>query len=171
MIREALKTDISSIAKVHVDSWRSTYGSIVDQDVLQQLSYDEKEKQWQQILDQDSKLNRTFVAFDDTGDMAGFLSVGSNRLEPYAYEGELYAVYLLSDYQGQGYGRRLLKKGAEHLYEHGIDNMTVAVLSENPAVGFYQRMGAQPLGYQTIRIGRLDVQETILGWSSLYALN
>jgi hypothetical protein len=43
-VREANPTDAAAIAKVHVDSWRTTYKSIVPDDFLANLSYEEHEK-------------------------------------------------------------------------------------------------------------------------------
>ncbi|WP_306428702.1 hypothetical protein [Robertmurraya siralis] len=39
IIREATLSDAEGIAKVHVDSWRTTYKGIVSDVFLEQLSY------------------------------------------------------------------------------------------------------------------------------------
>ncbi|MBP1084252.1 hypothetical protein ACFFJQ_06655 [Bacillus capparidis] len=43
-IRKATKEDAAEIAKVHVDSWRTTYKNIVSDTYLAQLNYEDREK-------------------------------------------------------------------------------------------------------------------------------
>ncbi len=42
-LREANVLDAAAIAKVHVDSWRTTYAGVVPEDFLAQLSYEQHE--------------------------------------------------------------------------------------------------------------------------------
>ena len=44
LIREASPTDAAAIARVHVDSWRTTYAGIVPADYLANLSYTRREQ-------------------------------------------------------------------------------------------------------------------------------
>lgn len=44
IIRKANFNDISSIAKVHVDTWKTTYKGIVPNDYLESLSYKKQKK-------------------------------------------------------------------------------------------------------------------------------
>ncbi|WP_154657953.1 hypothetical protein [Fictibacillus gelatini] len=43
-IRKARVEDARPIAKVHVESWRTTYKGMMEDDVLKQLSVDERNK-------------------------------------------------------------------------------------------------------------------------------
>ena len=49
IIREANINDTPSIAKVTVDTWKTAYRSIIDNDYLNNLSYEEREKGWRQF--------------------------------------------------------------------------------------------------------------------------
>ena len=49
-IRTARIEDSPGIARVHVDSWRTTYRGIVPQDVLENLSYQQRQEIWQERL-------------------------------------------------------------------------------------------------------------------------
>ena len=49
-IREASPTDATAIARVHVDSWRTTYAGIVPADYLANLSYVQREQFWCDIF-------------------------------------------------------------------------------------------------------------------------
>lgn len=69
-----------------------------------------------------------FVAFDDTGKMAGFLGCAENRLE---------MLFISPENRGQGTGKKLLQYAIEEL---GVTELDVN--EQNPqAVGFYQHMG------------------------------
>ena len=49
-IRVANVPDAAAIAKVHVDSWRTTYTGIVPDEYLAQLSYEKQGQGWRDIL-------------------------------------------------------------------------------------------------------------------------
>lgn len=42
IVREATNIDVPAIAKVQVDSWRTTYKGILSEDVLKNLSYEKR---------------------------------------------------------------------------------------------------------------------------------
>jgi len=50
IIRKAKISDIPELAKVHVDSWRTTYQGIVSNEFLRDLSYKKREEQWRGFL-------------------------------------------------------------------------------------------------------------------------
>jgi hypothetical protein len=43
VIREAELSDAAAIARVHVDTWRSTYRGVIANDYLERLSYERAE--------------------------------------------------------------------------------------------------------------------------------
>ena len=49
-IRAAVPEDAASMARVHVDSWRSTYAGIVPAEYLAGLSYPNRESLWKELL-------------------------------------------------------------------------------------------------------------------------
>ena len=49
-IRQATPADAAAIARVHVDSWRSSYAGVVPEEILSGLSYQEREALWDDIL-------------------------------------------------------------------------------------------------------------------------
>lgn len=46
IIRKASLIDAEGIAKVHVDSWRTTYENIIPKDYLDNLSYNQRTDLW-----------------------------------------------------------------------------------------------------------------------------
>lgn len=49
-IRRAIEDDIQGIAKVHVDSWKTTYKGIFADEILDNIAYEKREKQWEDIF-------------------------------------------------------------------------------------------------------------------------
>ena len=49
-VRSATPADANGIARVQVDTWRTTYGGIVPDAHLDALSYRHRESVWQQII-------------------------------------------------------------------------------------------------------------------------
>src|SRR5438552_7633626 len=96
LIREASPTDAAAIARVHVDSWRTTYAGIVPADYLAHLSYARRELFWRDILSAPAQPGCVYVAAQDTGRIVGFASGGPERRHDAIYQGELYAIYLLA---------------------------------------------------------------------------
>ena len=109
-IRRALPSDAPGIARVHVESWRSTYVGIVPDDYLASLDCRERERIWRRLISYESQA--TYVAQHKRVGIVGFVNGGSAREDDMAYTGELYAIYLLEQQQRQGIGRRLVAERA-----------------------------------------------------------
>jgi GNAT superfamily N-acetyltransferase len=86
------------------------------------------------------------------------------------YVGELYAIYILQDYQGRGVGTALMRGAFEHLLANGMGTMYVWVLSANPSRLFYEALGGTPIGTKTVDIGGRLLEETAYGWSDIAPL-
>lgn len=64
-VREARPSDAPGIARVHVDSWRTTYRGIMPADFLAGLSYDQRERLWDTWLAQAADSNRAIYVAED----------------------------------------------------------------------------------------------------------
>lgn len=171
MIRPATVDDASDIARVHVGSWRSTYRGLMPDAVLDQLSVSRREKFWRQVLERD-KSQFTFVAVDDQHEVIGFVNGGLERereRDP-VYTAELYALYLLKEQQGHGYGAALFRAVVEKFLEQNHSAMLLWVLSSNPSRGFYEKMGGRSLKTKAIDIGDATLEEVAYGWADLASL-
>lgn len=166
-IREASPADTEGIAEVHVRSWQTTYRGIIADDFLAGLSVEKRKKNWEWVFRNLNQDEAVFLALDDKGQIAGFCSGGKCRELGGDYDGELYAIYLLREYQGTGIGRKLAGHLVRHLKANGYKAMMVWVLERNPAVDFYKRLGAKPFTRKEIRIGDEVLIEIGLGWESI----
>lgn len=163
-VRRATEEDATGIAKVHVDSWRTTYKGIVPDDFLEQMSYDTSEARWLRIARQNTPGYIMFVAEDEGGNIVGFANGGRERSGEANYHGELYAIYLLESYQRQGIGQTLFRHMIQHLTANGFGSMLIWVLADNPSCQFYESMGGIPVREQSIEIGGKRLREIGYGW-------
>ena len=170
-IRPAIPEDAASIARVHVDSWRSTYAGIVPTEYLDGLSYRNRESRWKDLLTADRPETSHFVAETEDGDVVGFANAGPEREGDRIYRGELYAIYILEEYQRIGLGRRLFSSVTRRLLADGFNSMLLWVLEDNrPAIRFYESLEGEQVGRQTITIGGVDLIEVSYGWRDVTQL-
>jgi ribosomal protein S18 acetylase RimI-like enzyme len=163
-IREGNIQDAAAIARVHVQSWKSTYPGIVPASFLDTLHEGEQAEKWRQWFLTAPMM--VLVAEDETG-IFGFVNGGAIRGQVADYDAELYAIYLLQSAQRRGAGRSLTLAMAAALHRKGFRRMLVWVLEQNPAAGFYQRLGAVPVGRRMIELGGVELSELALGWPAL----
>jgi GNAT superfamily N-acetyltransferase len=168
-IIKAKPEDAASIAAVHIESWRETYKGIVPADFLASLSQDQRHEMWLRILTTDSG-EFVRVAKDQEGRVIGFASGGLERSCDQYFKGELYSLYLLRQFHGQGVGRYLFFSVVEGLLSLGLNNMRVWVLADNPFRRFYESQGGQLVYEKQIIIGGKSLQEVSYGWLDLSGL-
>lgn len=167
-IREASVSDAGGIARVHVDTWRTAYAGIVPAGLLAQLSCERSEGRWRENLSGAGTFG--YVAEDDDGRIVGFAFAGPERDGDPVYQGELYAIYILEDYQRRGIGRQLVRAVVGRLVERGLYSMLIWVLAENPARGFYEALGGQPVRQKHLERGGKELLEIAYGWEDIRPL-
>ena len=169
-IREATVTDAAAIARVHVDSWRTTYPGIVPKEYLASLDVKERENRWRVILEVVGQ-DFTYVAQGQEGEVVGFAGAGPERSNDPVYRGELYAIYLLEEYQRRGIGRLLTAAVVSRLVGSSMHSMLTWALAENaPTRLFYEALGGQYVRQQDITIGGASLVEVAYGWKDISSL-
>ena len=163
-IRLAKEEDAKSIGLVHVESWKTTYSGIVPDAYIATLNADSRSQTWLERL---RTGDAAIIVAEDEGRIFGFVSGGKARDQIEGFDAELYAIYLIHSEQRQGVGRLLTRYLTNLLYDDGFRSMYVWVLSENPAVNFYKRLGGNFLTTKAIEIGGFPLEETAFGWRSL----
>lgn len=154
LIRKAVPTDAAGIANVHINSWKTTYKDIVSDEYLDSLTVEDRTVRWDGIL---SGSHQTYVCQLEDGGIAGFVSIGKEREKK--YEGELYAIYLLKEYQRNGIGSDLFTFAMDALKSQGFSNMLVWVLKENASKHFYYSFNPVTVKEQIISIGGEEYDE------------
>ncbi len=165
MTRPATQADVLSVARVHVDAWRETYARLIPQEVLDNLSEDERAAMWRRALGEGSA--PSLLVYEHEGDVVGFTAVGPERENHAHYTGELYAIYLLREFHGRGYGRALFRAAMRSLKAAGHDAMRLWVLEDNPTRGFYEHLGGELHERKTITMMGATLTEVAYGWSKI----
>jgi hypothetical protein len=78
-IRKATVADAPGVARVHVDSWRTTYKGLIQADYLNGMSYTNSENRWRNRFDKNPTQYAIFVAEDVYGRIVGFADGGPER--------------------------------------------------------------------------------------------
>ncbi len=169
-IREANVSDAAAIAKVHVDSWRTTYTGVVPDEYLAQLSYEQRGQVWRNVLSTHGAKEFVYVAEAESSNIIGFASGGPESSGNTVYKCELYAIYLLEGYQRKGIGGQLAQAIAKRLVQEGLHSLLVWVLADNPSQDFYSALGGQRVYEQEVTIGGARLVEVAYGWRDIREL-
>src|SRR5262245_28661660 len=102
-VREAVVGDADGIARLHTDSWQTSYRGIRPDTVLDRIDVGQRAETRRKILRDRSIFQ--LVAYDLThGDIVGFCDAGpARRHSPFA--GEIYAIYLAHHAKRHGIGQ------------------------------------------------------------------
>lgn len=166
-IREAKPEDAEAIARVHLESWKTTYPGLIPQSYIDGLKVEDGVVRWRERLAGDGPV--VFVAEDEAG-LFGFAAGGAVMHPVEGFDGELGAIYLLASHQKHGAGRALVRAVAGELRERGFRNLVVWALRDNPACGFYERLGGMRVAEQPIAIGGVELPEVAYGWRAISEL-
>ncbi|HEX7973513.1 MAG TPA: GNAT family N-acetyltransferase [Anaerolineales bacterium] len=170
LIREADLNDAEAIAKVRVDSWRTTYRGLLPQRYLDSLSYEPVAENWRNVLAAGGRQGFVYVAEDEAGQVVGVAMGGPDRTMNPIYTGELYVIYLLEGYQRQGAGRKLVATVARRLVQDGMFSMLVWVLDGNPAQSFYESLGGHAVYRKEVSLAGGKYSEIGYAWEDIRSL-
>ena len=166
-LRPAEPGDARAIARIHVETWRSTYPGMLPDRTLIDMTVDGKARSWRLTLEQRSAPGAVLLAEQPEDGVIGFASAGRNRHANLAFAGEVETLYVLPDWQNQGIGRSLLEGCFTALRERGFASAMVWVLADNPARFFYERMGGKRAGERDETLWGALLHEIAYGWSAI----
>ncbi|MBR1585193.1 MAG: GNAT family N-acetyltransferase [Clostridia bacterium] len=135
MIIQKMATDaeIKGKAYVHWKSWQEAYPGIVARSYLNRLTLEKCQSiavQWPDNI----------LVAKDGSNVVGFAGYGKYRNDELPNTGEVFSLYVLSAYYGQGVGCRLMQEALKQLIAY--PQVAVWVLKENQrAIRFYEKCG------------------------------
>ena len=141
VIRKGRKEDSKAITRIVTQEWNSTYKGMVPDYYLEELK--EKEEERTQKLYDKFDIYYNHLVLEENNKVVGFSRYGRTNDLELDYCGELYALYVLDEYHGKGYGKELVEKTKEELKKMGYDKMIIACLKENPSNEFYKHIGGK----------------------------
>jgi ribosomal protein S18 acetylase RimI-like enzyme len=159
-IRAARPEDTPEIARIHVDAWRDAYAALLPADYLARLNPKIEAARWSRS----SRVESTLVA-DVDGDVVGYAIIGPARHRETAW-GEIYALYVETDWREQGIGRALIEESFRRFRARGFPGAVVWCLEGNAAaIGFYRRCGGKMLGERRLdRVQSLELPVVGFSW-------
>lgn len=126
---------------MHVKSWQAAYAGLMPQDVLDNLSIDDRAERWVQILADPERVSRTLVAEHDD-EVVGWAGFGDARESNTPGSGELWGIYAHPSAWSSGVGHALLEGVERELTDAGHSTAYLWVLDGNErAATFYTRHG------------------------------
>ncbi|MCA9907676.1 MAG: GNAT family N-acetyltransferase, partial [Anaerolineae bacterium] len=160
--------DVAAIARVSVDTWRTTYRGIMPDAVLDTLSYEHNEANWHRVLQNPQSKSFVKVAVSDHNEVIGFAAAGPERTGDFGIQGEIYALYVRQSAQRAGLGRGLVIAAATKLMARGYASMLIWVLRDNQiGRAFYERIGGLQVAEREIAIAEVMLPEIGYGWRDL----
>ena len=134
-IRDAVEDDIPALAQLHVTTWNATYAPLLMKGPPVAL----RERQWREAFAKQDGSWFCLVVENPRGELVGFAKAG--RSDNPEYAGELNKIYLLTEYQRLGIGRRLIGHVARRFLAQGITSMWLFGDARNPSVNAWIALG------------------------------
>ncbi len=143
-LRYAAQDDAAAIADYHVRCWQTSYRGLMPDEDIDAMTIEETTARWAHYLSPEmaSSGYQTVVATRDAV-VVGHITVGAAREAPGGEQGgEVLVLYVDPDHQGANIGGLLLATGERMLRNRGFKTAELwTVKGNDPAIGFYQRMG------------------------------
>jgi GNAT superfamily N-acetyltransferase len=139
-IRPSQPGDGEALARVHERGWTITHARIADPTWVVERPLAERADQWEGYARGEGV--PMWVA-DDEGEPVGLIAAGPARDDDAPPRtGEVYALYVDPDRQGEGIGGALLERAVEGLREAGHVRATLWTFGASAqSTGFYERHG------------------------------
>lgn len=171
-IRKATLEDTEGIVRVHIDTLKRTHIGILTEEFLNNLNYEWSSPRFTETLSNPKRAVSLYVAENEEKQIIGFIWGGPERRGDEFYKGEIYAIYVLPEYQGVGIGKRLVKCLVLDLISHGINSMLVMVFADNlPSRHFYEKIGGQIVSEGVVNIMGIEYRDVVYGWSNNSIVN
>ncbi|URZ04723.1 GNAT family N-acetyltransferase [Clostridium felsineum] len=159
LIREANIKDVNDIARVHVDTWKTSYSKFIKEDYLKNRTYEWQAQKWlDRLFNNKNAKEFMYVAENDRRQVVGFAS-GEMNPEREKHDSILYTIYILKEYQGQGIGRKLFEVVWNRLKSGGAKDMIVWAFKENTACKFYENLGGSLVDKKEAVKGGVELDE------------
>ena len=130
-IRKTKKSDdINAIGKIYEKSWKFAYNGIIPKDYLDSISGDK----WFSHFGNKSMNSLVLI---ENNEFIGTSSYCKSRSEEFKNFGEIVSIYLLPEYIGKGYGKKLFEATISKLVDIGYKDIFLWVLEENMRARYF----------------------------------
>lgn len=135
--RDATEEDISELGKLHAITWAETYNAKNPNIQLRQY-------QWQKSFTEENDGSWfCILVVNKNNEMVGFAKGKINKDEHSQLHGDLNKIYLLSEYQRIGLGKKLFGIVVSRFLSKGVNDMLLFGVPQNPSCKFHEAMGGE----------------------------
>lgn len=146
-IRVAGIPDIPLIQGLAMQVWPQTYAPIISPE---QIEYMLERMYSASSLERQMRDRHEFIIVTDHEEPVGFASIGPPESGTY----KLHKIYILPSMQGKGAGAYVIGELMKAIARNGGRTLQLNVNRNNPARGFYERMGFSVIREEDIDIGQ-----------------
>lgn len=164
LIRKANIYDTTDIARVHVETWRSTYRRVLSDEYLSLFTMEKRKKYWMKFINDGKPV---YVVEEKSGEIIAFVVPNVQRDEQRGYVGEISALYVQDRFQRRGVGRKLIATCARLMVNNDVKSLKVWVLKDNPARQFYRILGGVECDARIERMDNKDYLKLAYRWDDL----
>lgn len=148
-ILHATPKDIPTIRSIAEETWWPTYGPILS---VEQIRFMLDHIYSEHALDTAIKSGtQTFVILFDEKGSQGFASYGIKNEDSQICK--LHKLYILPGNHGKGYGKLLIEEIKVRALSLNAEKLDLNVNRQNPAIGFYQKLGFKIIKEEDVPIG------------------
>ena len=173
IIRSARITDAGRMAEVYVSAWRDSYPILLPRRTLAQMSVERWTRQFSATIARGREI--VLVAEDHRlgiiGMATGGVALDRGVLHGMRGVGEIYALYVSTDFSGQGAGSGLVRTLLRQFADRGAPAAYAWMLRGNPSRFFYEHMGAKLVAEKSEhRFGEV-IRLEAYAWTDLSQMN
>lgn len=159
--RRARPEDAADISEVHSRSWQHAYAGIVPYGALARMINRRDSNWWATAI----RRSTVILIVEVNGEIAGYATLGPNRVSTFPHEGEIYEIYLKPEYQGIGLGSKLFADARKELKHRGYKGLAVWVLADNdPAICFYENAGGRAIAKGSEHFDNKKLEKIAYSW-------
>ncbi len=161
-VRPATARDAAGISEVHDEAWATAYTGIIPAVALQKMMARRGPAYWSRMTARGGA-GTLVLSFD--GAVAGYATLGPNRVKRLAYGGEIYELYVRPTHQGIGLGRRIFREARKVLKANKLDGLVVWALEDNAqARQFYSALGGIEVARTYEPFGDAKLSKIAFAW-------
>lgn len=140
-VRFSTKDDAYKIGQINVNTWKVAYKGILPDDFLDKRNLtQERVQKIEQRMDKDGLIS---LVVEYNQEVIGFCAGGFARDNDYPFLYELYAIYVLPEYQKMGAGQKLFEAFKKQI--KGKPFYLYALKENINAIRFYVKNGGKEL--------------------------
>lgn len=148
VIRKRRISDSEELAHAIATVWNTTYKGIVDDEFLKGIW--NREKQSAEKLKNSINEQPHYYVLVLQNKIIGWIyfTLDSDKYESSA---EIHSLYILKEYQGNGFGKLLYNYAVEIILKNKIKKLIIGCLDGNPSNNFYKHLGGKYIGNHLFR--------------------